>query len=89
MILQSFLRNLVGALKRIQITTLLDVPLSRDIANEDNAGEEIWQAIKQIGPLKAPGLDGLDAIFYQKCSTGKLILNMIENFFIMVIFLNN
>lgn len=28
---------------------------------------EVWQAVKQIGPLKAPGRYGMHAIFYQKC----------------------
>lgn len=29
--------------------------------------EEIWLAIKSIGALKAPSLDGLSAGFYHEC----------------------
>lgn len=28
--------------------------------------EEVWAAIRGMGPLKAPGPDGFQAIFYQK-----------------------
>lgn len=27
---------------------------------------EVWNAVRSMGPLKAPGLDGFTAIFYQK-----------------------
>lgn len=31
------------------------------------SNEEIWEAVNNIGALKAPELDGLCAAFYQGC----------------------
>lgn len=28
--------------------------------------EEVWNAVRAMGPLKAPGPEGLKAIFFQK-----------------------
>ncbi|CAL1383747.1 unnamed protein product [Linum trigynum] len=33
----------------------------------DLSAEEIWQAVKAMGSLKAPGKDGLNPLFYQRC----------------------
>lgn len=55
------------------INTLQAIPLSRGISAADNeyltkeiTEEEILGVVKQINPLKAPGLDELQAIFYKK-----------------------
>lgn len=44
--------------------------------------DDIWIAIKQIGPLKAPALDSMHANFCQKCWNviGKSIYNMAKAF---------
>lgn len=33
---------------------------------KDYTTEEIWEALKRMGPLKAPGLDGFPALFFQR-----------------------
>ncbi|KAA3480252.1 reverse transcriptase [Gossypium australe] len=54
------------------------------VSDEDNKNlkanfteEEIWTALTEMGPIKAPGEDGLPAIFYQKCwpIIGKEVMN--------------
>lgn len=30
------------------------------------SGEEVWEALQDMGDLKAPGVDGIPAIFYKK-----------------------
>ncbi|KAA3454343.1 reverse transcriptase [Gossypium australe] len=54
------------------------------VSDEDNKNlkasfteEEIWTALTEMGPTKAPGEDGLPAIFYQKCwpIIGKEVMN--------------
>lgn len=49
------------------------IPLFKDISDKDNKHlirdptmDEVWLAVKQIGPLKAPGPDGIHVIFYKK-----------------------
>ena len=44
---------------------------------------EILQAVQQLGPLKAPGLDGIPAAFYQRFwpTLQHDILNMVKAFF--------
>lgn len=45
--------------------------------------EEIWNAVKNIGLLKAPGLEGIHAIFYQNCwdIVGDSICDLVKDFF--------
>lgn len=49
------------------------VSLSEDISDEDNelliirvSEEAVWQAVKQTGPLKAPGLNEMHVNFLYK-----------------------
>lgn len=52
---------------------------------KDFSGEEILTAIKQMHPTKAPGLDGMSAIFFQKCwsivgnDVTRMVLNVLNN----------
>lgn len=46
------------------------VPLRSDISDAENNWltreitlEEVWQAVKRVDPLKAPGPDGMHAFF--------------------------
>lgn len=39
----------------------------KDMLNKEYCEEEVAQAIKATGPLKAPGPDGFHAVFYQIC----------------------
>lgn len=45
---------------------------------------EIWNAVKSIGALKAPGLDGIHASFYQECwnMVGPSMCNMVKDCFV-------
>lgn len=65
------------------------IPLSKDITATNNERltrevtiNEVWQAVKQTGPLKAPGADDMHAILYYKCWNviGQTIYNMIRAF---------
>lgn len=75
--------------KDLNTNLQLVIPPSADISDQDNAWltrgttmEEVRQAGKQIGPLKAPGPDGMHVIFYDKTLsvTSKSIFNMIRAF---------
>lgn len=52
---------------------------------KDFSGEEILTAIKQMHPTKAPGLNGMSAIFFQKCwsivgnDVTRMVLNVLNN----------
>lgn len=52
---------------------------------KDFSREEILTAIKQMHPTKAPGLDGMSAIFFQKCwsivgnDVTRMVLNVLNN----------
>lgn len=52
---------------------------------KDFSGEEILTAIKQMHPTKAPGLDGMSAIFFQKYwsivgnDVTRMVLNVLNN----------
>lgn len=68
-----------------------DSLISVEITEEDNRrlgripdDVEIWEAVKGIGGLKAPGPDGFTATFYKKhWNTVKTkVIGMVPNFFI-------
>ncbi|KAL8151999.1 hypothetical protein V2J09_021807 [Rumex salicifolius] len=44
---------------------------------------EIWQAMKSMGAYKAPGIDGYQPVFYQKCweTVGASVCTFIQGFF--------
>lgn len=55
------------------VNPIQEISLSRDITEaesefltKDVINEEILEAAKQMNPLRAPGPDGMQAIFYQK-----------------------
>lgn len=50
---------------------------------KDVTNEEIWNAVNNIGPLKAQGPDGIHAIFYHNCwdIVGDSICNLVKDFF--------
>ncbi|XP_021807878.1 uncharacterized protein LOC110751684 [Prunus avium] len=59
------------------------------VTNQDNVNLlapvsdlELEHSIKGIGPLKAPGPDGLQAIFYHKCweNTKQMVKNLVNDF---------
>lgn len=63
------------------------IPLSRNISSIDKEWlirevriDEVWQAVKQIGPLKALDAEGMHAIFDQRCWNvkGKTTCSMIR-----------
>ncbi|CAN0870549.1 Putative ribonuclease H protein At1g65750 [Linum grandiflorum] len=45
--------------------------------------DEVWNAVREMGPLKAPGVDGFQPIFYQKCweVVGVPLANFVANVF--------
>lgn len=47
------------------------------------SGEDIWCAVKQLGSLKTPGLDGMFAIFYKHFwhVVGRDVINSVQSFF--------
>lgn len=61
--------NFAGDSKRInicigQVVSLLGTFLQRQwMVHRRNFRGEVWQAVKQIGPLKAPRLGGMHTIF--------------------------
>lgn len=65
----------------------LDFP---DVADSDWASiqkpiemEEVWQAVKSMGAYKAPGIDGFQPVFYQKCwnVVGRSMKEEVSSFF--------
>lgn len=46
--------------------------------------EEIYLAVKKMGSLKAPGIDGFQPVFYQNCwrIVGKLVIELVKRFFV-------
>lgn len=67
---------LIGAYPRLAESDLIDL-------NREVNMEEIFQIIKSIGGFKAPDLDGIQAIFYQKQwrVVGKDFFELIFNVF--------
>lgn len=73
-ILKMFFTEFINRFKNDYMSDISSmIPLSRDITDLDNerliveaTDEEIYQAVTQTNPLKAPGPDGMHAIFYQK-----------------------
>lgn len=60
------------------------------ISSEDNEDpcailneEEVKATVNQLGAMKAIGLDGMSALFYQHywSSIGKELVNMVQHFF--------
>ena len=46
------------------ITTRVSTDMNEDL-NADFMAEEVWNALKQMHPTKAPGLDGMSPIFFK------------------------
>lgn len=51
--------------------------------NQPILDDEVLRAAKSIGALKAPGPNGIQAVFYKKCwdLVGQSITNMVKDFF--------
>ena len=41
-------------------------PVMNDELQREFMAVEVWNALKQMHPTKAPGLDGMSPVFYQK-----------------------
>lgn len=54
------------------------------LLNMEYSGEEVVQVLRGMGPLKAPGLDRFQALFYQSCwdtvgeDLSHLVLNILR-----------
>lgn len=53
-----------------------------DLINSEFSPEEVKKAVQDMAPLKAPGPDGLHALFYQKewSVVGESMVNQVNNF---------
>lgn len=63
-------------------------PVSLDTSDNEviasiPASEEIWSVIKQMKNLKAPGPDGMPAIFFKRCweHISEEVIQMIKHYF--------
>ena len=66
------------------MTNLIQVKVSEEMNDEltkDFTMEEVRTALEQMHPTKAPGLDGMSTIFYQKYwdIVGSDVTNMVLN----------
>lgn len=59
-------------------------PIQNSILCEPVTNSEIWETIKGINPYKAPGPDGLQAIFFHKYwnIVGEEVCKFVKNCFI-------
>jgi hypothetical protein len=62
-----------------KVTEAMNMDLCKDFTEE-----EISDALFQIGPLKAPGVDGFPARFYQRnwCTLKVEVINAVKLFFV-------
>lgn len=74
-ILQTFSNDFCRRFKKTSNVCINQaLSLSKDISTEDNDWltkemyeEEVWQAVKQIGPLEAHHPDGIHVVLSKKC----------------------
>jgi hypothetical protein len=67
------------ALTQQNVTVAMNDELCKDFTDD-----EISDALFQIGPLKAPGVDGFPARFYQRnwCTIKEEVINAVKVFFV-------